>query len=127
MSKNSPELLPHSAIAAKKITFSTHNTLCFFHKFYIRISVRRDGSATVFCEAKIKRYDDMAEREVYKYYSSDLLYALLMTEFTIRSECDFISKQKTDEFVASPQSYRQKAKVISLICFNHDCLDGKGR
>jgi hypothetical protein len=35
--KNSSKQLPHSAIA-EKITFSTHNTLCFFHKFYIRTS-----------------------------------------------------------------------------------------
>lgn len=56
----------------------------------------------------------MAEREVYKYYSSDLLYALLMTEPTIHSECDFISKQKTDEIVAFELIHMHEAKMIPL-------------
>lgn len=63
-----------------KITFRTHNILCFFHKFYIRISVER-----LFANDSARH---SAKREVDKYFSSDPLYTLALTQprFTL-GEC----------------------------------------
>lgn len=119
--KNHPELLPHRAIAAEKITFSTHNTLCFFHKFYIRISISVEtGSASVFFAKQ--KWSTLTIWQKGKFINITVVtcftLCLWQKQRYIQNVISFRSSRE-DRWVRSFWTVTHaKGKMISLICFN---------